>query len=190
MNSKHEGVTMEIEKGKIITATPFLEDPFFKKTVVLLADFNENGTLGFIMNKVTNLKLADLLEGIEFDADIFYGGPVGNESVYYLHTLGNQLEDSLEILPGLFWGGEFDSLKSLLNAGIADESQVRFFAGYSGWDAGQLEKEFETKSWILGNTKTSEVMNMEPNEEIWRLKVKADSEYAIWSNFTDHPHLN
>lgn len=181
---------MNIEKGKIITATPFLEDPFFKKTVVLIADFNDSGTLGFIMNKVTNLKLADLLEGIEFDADIYYGGPVGNESVYYLHTLGNQVEDCVEILPGLFWGGDFEVLKTLLNTGVADEMQVRFFAGYAGWDAGQLEKEFDAKSWILGNTKMSEIMTMVPSDEIWRLKVKADSEYAIWSNFTDTPHLN
>jgi len=181
---------MEIEKGKIITATPFLEDPFFKKTVVLIADFNEAGTLGFIMNKVTNLKLADLLEGIEFDADIFYGGPVGNESVYYLHTLGETLPESVEILPGLYWGGDFETLKTLLNTGLADENQVRFFAGYAGWEPGQLEKEFETKSWILGSTRQAEVMDMQPTEDIWRLKVKADSEYAIWSNFTDTPHLN
>lgn len=181
---------MNIEKGKILTATPFLEDPFFRKTVVLLADFNAEGTLGFIMNRVTNLKLADLLEGIHFDADIYYGGPVGNESVYYLHTLGDKLTDSVEILPGLFWGGSFEQLKTLLNTGAESEDRVRFFAGYSGWDAGQLEDEIEAKSWIVGKTKSREIMDIKPDEEIWRLKLKADSEYAIWSNFTDTPHLN
>lgn len=182
---------MHIERGKIIAATPFLEDPFFKKTVVLIADFTETGTLGFIMNKVTNLKLADLLDGIGFEADIFYGGPVGNESIYYLHTLGERLPESVEILPGLFWGGDFETLKSMLNTGLAQDSEVRFFAGYAGWDAGQLEQEFETKSWILGKTDVNEVMEVGTSDsDMWLDKLKADSEYAIWSNFTDTPQLN
>lgn len=181
---------MKISKGDIIIAAPFMDDPFFKKTVVLLADYGEKGSLGFIMNRITNLKLADLLEDIHFDSYVFYGGPVGNESVYYVHNLGDKVEGSMEILPGLFWGGEFEALKTLLNSGSASGESVRFFAGYSGWEAGQLESEFEAKSWILGQTTAEEVLSLPHGDDFWRNRIRRDKEYAIWSNYTDTPHLN
>jgi putative transcriptional regulator len=181
---------MNISSGDLIIAAPFMDDPFFKKTAVLLADYSSTGSLGFIMNRITNLKLADLLEDIHFDSPVFYGGPVGNESVYYMHNLGNRVQGSAVIMPGLFWGGDFEALKTLLNTGLASEDSVRFFAGYAGWEPGQLEAEFEAKSWALDRVGSDQLLEIPHGDDFWRRRIKRNKDYALWSNFTDTPHLN
>jgi putative transcriptional regulator len=181
---------MNISSGDLIIAAPFMDDPFFKKTAVLLADYSSTGSLGFIMNRITNLKLADLLEDIHFDSPVFYGGPVGNDSVYYMHNLGNRVQGSAVILPGLFWGGDFEALKTLLNTGLASENSVRFFAGYAGWEPGQLEAEFDAKSWALDRVGSDKLLEIPHGDDFWRRRIKRNKDYALWSNFTDTPHLN
>ena len=181
---------MDINRGNILVATPFLDDPHFKRSLVLLTEHNDGGSLGFVLNRPTGVRLSEILHEISFDAEVYYGGPVGNESVYYLHTLGQLIPESVEFLPGLFWGGEFEQIRLALNTGLADTSAVRFFAGYSGWEAGQLQKEMEDKAWINLPGDPNEIMNTEDLDARWGEKVRKDSHYAIWYNMTDTPELN
>jgi len=181
---------MEIAKGNIISATPFLDDPYFRQAVVLLTEHNDKGSFGFIINRETDLKLHELIKDVLFEASIYYGGPVGNENLFYIHSLGDLLPNSVEILPGLYWGGEFDVLKELLNNKEAEPDKVKFFAGYSGWDPEQLAGEFANKAWVAGTTTAGEVLHTEGYEQHWKKMLRKDKEYAIWSNFTDMPHLN
>src|SRR4029077_16781585 len=99
------------EKGKILISEPFLNDPNFKRTIILLAEHNEEGSIGFILNKPTNLKIKDTIEDFpEFDAIVYYGGPVQLNTLQFIHKAGDIIEGSLEIADGLFWGGSFDIL--------------------------------------------------------------------------------
>jgi putative transcriptional regulator len=181
---------MDINRGNILVATPFLDDPHFKRSLVLLTEHNENGAFGFILNRPTGVQLSEILNDITFEAEVFYGGPVGNESVYYVHTLGNLIPESVEFLPGLYWGGEFDQIRLMLNTGLAEPAAVRFFAGYSGWDSGQLEREMEDKAWIHVPGNPAEIMNTGNQDSMWREKVRNHRRYAIWHNMTDTPELN
>ncbi len=181
---------MEIHKGDILSAHPFLDDPFFRHAVILLTDHNDSGSFGFILNRETDLKLHEILDDIAFDSSIFYGGPVGNENLFYIHSYGEQIAQSIEIIPGLYWGGDFDQLRVGLNEGVLDKQRVKFFAGYSGWEAGQLESELKEKSWVCGQGSIQEILHSKEYEDHWKMMMRRDKEYYVWSNFTDMPHLN
>jgi putative transcriptional regulator len=139
----------QIEKGVLLLAEPFMEDPYFKRAAVLLCENHPQGTLGFILNKPTQVRLEEILEDFPaFDAPIYYGGPVQADRLHYIHNLGDLLEDSLPVSEGVWWGGDFDALKFLIQSELVRPEQIRFFVGYAGWSAGQLEDELSTGSWV------------------------------------------
>ncbi len=160
----------EPRKGSLLLSEPFLTDPNFERTVVLLCEHSEEGTLGFVLNKpieeLTIGQLVDDLEGIELP--VFLGGPVEQNLVHYVHRLGDELEGSFPVGNGLHFGGNFEQLKALLRTGQVGERDIRFFLGYSGWSGGQLVEEMRTESWIL----------TEPADYTW---LGADTPH-LWSN--------
>ncbi len=84
----------------------------------------------------------DALEDFpEFDAPLYFGGPVETDTVHFIHRLGDQLEGSKKILPGIYWGGDLDHLKFLLDTNQVENDQIRFFAGYAGWEPEVLNTE-------------------------------------------------
>jgi len=138
----------ELAKGKILISEPFLGDPNFSRSVILLLEYSkENGAVGFVLNKPTDLNMSDMIE--EYPIDSFryhYGGPVKPENVFFLHTLGDSIDHSQQIIPGLWWGGDFDQITSLIKSGTVPQREVKFFGGYSGWAAQQLEDELLERS--------------------------------------------
>jgi len=134
----------ELAKGKILISEPFLGDPNFSRSVILLLEYSkENGAVGFVLNKPTDLNMSDMIE--EYPIDSFryhYGGPVKPENVFFLHTLGDSIDHSQQIIPGLWWGGDFDQITSLIKSGTVPQREVKFFGGYSGWAAQQLKMNF------------------------------------------------
>src|SRR5690606_572376 len=181
---------MYAKRGSILSATLFLDEPYFRQAVVLLTEHNDNGSFGFIINRETDLQLHEILPDIKFQSSIFYGGPVGNENLFYIHELGDIIPQSIEIIPGLYWGGDFEILKDKLNNNEVSSDKVKFFAGYSGWEAGQLEEELKHNSWVQGQAIIKEIMHSAAYEDHWRNMMRRDKEYYVWSNFTDLPHLN
>ena len=158
----------KIDSGKILIAEPFMLDPNFKKSVILLCEHNENGSLGFILNKTVNIKLNELIDDFpEFDTKVFFGGPVAPDTLHYIHNVGELLEDSLKVERGVYWGGDFDKLKFLIENEMIQPKNIKFFIGYSGWTEGQLEDELETGSWV--------VSEMDAN---YAFKSKA---YQLWT---------
>lgn len=157
-----------VKRGKILLAEPFMLDSYFKRAVVLLCEHEENGSLGFILNKPLSMQLNELLEDFpSFDAPVFYGGPVQTDTIHYLHSLGDLLEGSQEVLPGIFWGGDFNKLRFLIENELAHPHQVRFFCGYSGWSPGQLMEEMHFGSWVLAEMDKNYLFNAE-HPELWR----------------------
>src|SRR5664279_3457863 len=127
------------EKGKLLVSEPFLNDPNFKRTIILLTEHSEEGSVGFILNKPTDLKFNDTVDDFpDFDAPIYFGGPVQLNALQFIHKAGKVIEGSIEISDGLYWGGNFDSLRDLVEAHAVDPDDFRFFIGYSGWEDGQL----------------------------------------------------
>src|ERR1051325_4344894 len=154
-------------KGKLLISEPFLLDPNFKRTIILLGEHTDEGSICFILNKPTDLKLHCILEDFpEFDAPVFYGGPVQVNSLQFIHRTNALLEDSIKIMDGLYWGGNFELLKIYIQSGEVEPEDFRFFIGYSGWGAGQLEDEIAINSWLLTNSSTDNIFSIEP-DKLW-----------------------
>src|SRR5665647_516644 len=149
------------KKGRILIAEPFLPGDYFSRSAVLLVQSTDEGHVGFILNKPTDLQVKDLFKGFpNFESNAFLGGPVSGDKLFFLHTLGEKIPDSLLITEKLFWSGDFDHLIALIRAGLVDEEQIRFFLGYSGWSPGQLETEIADHSWVVVESSVESILSL------------------------------
>ena len=138
------------EKGKILISEPFLPDTFFNRSIVYLTDHTPQGSVGFILNKKIDLKVSSAITGFEgWDEDLNMGGPVAPDTLHYLHNLGDQIPLSVHIQDNIFWGGDIETIREMIKTGKIKKAQIRFFLGYSGWSAGQLERELKENSWVI-----------------------------------------
>lgn len=183
--------TLSPEKGHILVSDPYLPDPSFRRSVVLLCEHNENGTFGLILNKPLGLAVNDTLIGFpDFAAEVFMGGPVEPDKLFFIHTLGNTLNASVHISGNIYWSGDFEHLKHLAEKGIAHAGNVRFFIGYAGWEKGQLDKELKEDSWIVAQADEHDLMQ-DNQHQLWqRILVKMGGPYAILANFPEDPNMN
>jgi putative transcriptional regulator len=182
---------LEPAVGRLLISEPFLEDPNFKRTVVLLCDHNEEGSFGFVLNRALDLRVGDFMDDVpDTDAIVSFGGPVQNDGLFYIHTLGERIPNSIPVMNGLFMGGDFESLRELLGTGEANRTNVRFFVGYSGWGSGQLEGEMEANSWIVAKSDVPTIMKAD-SEEAWGDILRSmGKRYSVLANFPDDPSLN
>ena len=179
------------EKGKILISEPFLNDPNFKRSIILLSEHNVEGSVGFILNKPTKLKVDQVLDDFpEFDATVYLGGPVQINTLQFIHRLGDLIEGSTEISDGLYWGGNFEVLMILIEANQITPDDIRFFIGYSGWTEGQLEGELKISSWIVASTIIDNIFSEEP-DKLWREILKGmGKQFAILASFPENPSVN
>ena len=102
------------KQGTILISEPSLRDFFFRQSVILLAEHNEEGTFGLIINKPIEVKLKEIIKGFPaYKLPVYLGGPVKTDSLYYLHTHG-EIEGSLLVMDGLYWGGDLDKIRELM----------------------------------------------------------------------------
>jgi putative transcriptional regulator len=179
------------EKGKILISEPFLPDTFFNRSIVYLTDHSPQGSVGFILNKKLDLKLSSAIAGFDgWNENINMGGPVAPDTLHYLHNLGELIPDSVLIEDNIWWGGDIDSIRSLISTGSITHSQIRFFLGYSGWSAGQLERELNEDSWIIARVKSDIIMN-NWGDNTWKRVLRTfKNKYRIWADFPDSPDMN
>lgn len=178
-------------KGRILLSEPFMGDYYFGRSVVLLAEHNEEGSFGVIMNKPVTAELNDVLKEFpEFDAPIYLGGPVETDSLFYVHNIGERLEGSTEILDGLFWGGDIDALKEMIFLKTIQPKDIRFFIGYSGWGADQLEGELKKNSWVITKTTRTRLLKLDPLSMWENLLENMGDNYKYWSKFPIDPNSN
>ena len=160
-------VSPQVSTGKVLIAEPFMVDPNFRRSAVLLCEHNDEGSIGFIMNKPLQMSIDELIEDFpEFESEVFFGGPVQTDTIHYMHNLGELLEDSVEISRGVYWGGDFEKLKFLIQSKLVESGNIRFFVGYSGWSEGQLSDEMNYGSWVVANMDPNYLFNSDPSE-LW-----------------------
>lgn len=182
---------IDIKKGALLISEPFLNDPNFERTVILICEHNESGTFGFVLNKPTILKLSDIIEEeYRLDSPVYIGGPVEQDTLHYIHILGDKLEGSTSVTNNVYWGGDFDQLKKEIDEGNVKDTDIRFFLGYSGWNPGQLQSEIDDKAWFITDADISDFFEMDP-ENLWReILRKMGGEYKVISNYPTDPRLN
>lgn len=182
----------KLQKGQLLIAEPsIIGDLSFNRSVILLADHNEEGSVGFILNKPLEYTINDLLPEINGSFVIYNGGPVEQDNLYFIHTIPELIPNSIEISNGIFWGGDFELTKNLINDGKINKEDIRFFLGYTGWGSCQLEDELQANSWIITANNYESAILSKSSKQFWKEKIiELGGEYVIWSNAPENPILN
>ncbi|MFN3342945.1 MAG: YqgE/AlgH family protein [Flavobacteriales bacterium] len=178
-------------KGHVLISEPFLDDDYFKRSVILLCEHNEEGTFGFVLNNYLDIKLTDLIEDLpDLKTRVSIGGPVNSDNLFYIHTLGDKIPGSIPIFGNVFMGGNWDVLRVALDSGTLKEEDVRFFVGYSGWSPGQLEEELSKSSWIVGKLEGSDVMDQH-SDDLWKKVLKGmGKNFSLIADYPEDPTMN
>ena len=176
-------------QGTLLIANPFLKDPNFMRTVIFLCEHQEDGTFGFVLNKKFEKSLDQLLPELEdYNIPVYYGGPVQIETLHFLHQyeeLGGE-----EVLPGVYWGGNFETVTALIKSKSIDQGKIKFFIGYSGWGDGQLDTELKEKSWLTVEA-TRKLVFETLHDQVWKGSLQhLGGEYEMMINFPIDPQLN
>lgn len=178
-------------RGRLLVSEPYLPDPYFRRTVVLLCEHNAEGSFGFVLNRPMDMTVNELMENMPpIRAQVSIGGPVQSGNLYYLHTLGPHLEGSIEVVDGVFMGGDYEQLRSILTTDPKLAKHVRFFVGYSGWTENQLDRELEDRSWLISRAARSRIMHT-GKRDLWADTLRTmGREFAPLANFPEDPSLN
>ena len=158
--------------GDLLLSEPFLDDPYFGRKAIFLCDNNESGSFGLVLNNIIEVDINEII--LDFPdpiSKISLGGPVNQSNLFFLHTYPN-LSGTSKVVDGIFLGGDFEELKSLITDPKFD-IKYRLFIGYSGWSKGQLRDEIKSRSWFVTTASNDLIMDTsKENEEYWRCLIK------------------
>jgi putative transcriptional regulator len=168
-----------------------MQNEHFQRTVVLLTEHTPEGTVGFVLNRLSPYRLADALPDFpEFDVPLYTGGPVEENTLHYIHCCKDMSEGDEEIASGVYWGGDFERLRLGVLTGLVTADDVRIFHGYSGWGADQLNSEMEINSWILAPSRRKFTFSPEI-KTLWSdILTAMGGKYRLMANYPLHPSLN
>ena len=178
-------------QGKILISEPFLCDAMFGRSVVLLIDHSDDGSMGLVLNKRHPLLLNELIQELKYldDIPLYRGGPVAEDTLFFLHNI-QEIPDSLQVDRNLYLNGDFTYIKRHILQNHDAINNIRFFVGYSGWQEQQLKQEIEENTWIVGKEDYSKLLEMEA-DSMWQnvLSMQGDK-YYTWSRFPQVPMMN
>lgn len=182
--------------GTLLISQPFLGDPNFERSVVLLCrDEVDDGSFGLVLNRLTNLTLGDVLDlpaaagALAAGLLLYLGGPVEPNTLHFLHRQAD-LPGAASLGQEVYWGGDFELLLGLIGSGAVAADEVRLFAGYSGWSKGQLAGEMQGQSWIRHPASAGKVFTL-ASDAFWRdiLREKG-GRFKVLANYPVDPRLN
>ena len=180
-------------QGSILISEPFLQDAYFQRSVVLLVEHNTQGSMGFVLNKKTDLIVNTFFPELEEypEIPIYLGGPVSANRLFFIHSLGDLIvPDSVKIKDRLYFDGDFEALKRYIQNGHSIEGKVKFFLGYSGWTEGQLGNEINKNSWVVSHAAKENVL-LADGESFWKNSLEQlVSNYEAWTKYPKDPYLN
>ena len=176
-----------LRAGRLLVANPLLPDPNFDRTVVLLLAYHEEGALGLVLNRPSQMDVGDPLPQWEHlaaePAVLFLGGPVQHQAVICLARnttaappAGEALDEGWkEVAPGV---GTVDLDQDPVTV-AGRVGQVRLFAGYAGWAAGQLEAEMEAGAWWVVDAEPGDAFTLDP-DELWKHVLRRQKRPLKW----------
>lgn len=179
--------------GQLLVATPLMNDPNFIRAVVLVLDHDEDGTLGIVVNRPTQVEVTAVLppwsEHTVSPHVIFQGGPVALDSALGLAAVDGGEEEPLGWRR--VYGGiglvDLDAPPEIL---AAELRSMRIFAGYAGWGPGQLESEIAEGAWYVVDADPADAFTEDP-DDLWRRVLKRQTgELAFVATFPDDPSMN
>ncbi|WP_404812346.1 YqgE/AlgH family protein [Capnocytophaga canimorsus] len=181
-----------VQKGNILIAEPsMIGDVIFSRSVVFLTDHGIEGTVGFVLNKPSEFYLDAFFDVIPDNFRIYHGGPVQQDSLYFIHSRPDIIEHSFHIGNGIYWGGNFKQIIEQINLGNLKTNEIKFFLGYSGWAEGQLEAELDMNAWVISDDIVPSQLFLSGSASLWRERIKTlGDEYLLWINTPENPQLN
>ncbi|MBS9524571.1 YqgE/AlgH family protein [Litoribacter ruber] len=178
--------------GDLLISEPFLQDENFVRSVILLCEHNEKGSFGLVLNKLSIVRLGDLIQDLSsYDTSVYVGGPVEQNTLHFIYHGDQLITGSIPLAPDIWWSGNFTELVDKLKTSDLDVDKFRFFLGYSGWSEGQLQEEIDLKTWIVCPSELSQhIFNSDP-DELWKIILKnMGGEYQLLANYPIDPRLN
>lgn len=180
------------QNGSLLISEPYLGDANFERSVVLICSHVENeGTFGLVLNRKSNMKLSDVVDVYNdtFEAELNVGGPVQYNTLHYVHRIAG-LPQAVKLSENLYWGGDFESLRSMIATGSVTNDDIKFYLGYSGWTPGQLQEEIDKNVWIVNNNAANKLFNLEA-DTLWRnILRQMGGKYKVLANYPVDPRLN
>lgn len=192
-------MSVRVDPGTLLLSAPELQDPNFMHTMVLMVEHAEEGAFGLVVNRPLDARVRDAFptHPILGDVDLRLraGGPVALDTLQVVHRLPAESEHGpprgREVTPGVFVGGDVDVIARLVEHPAGMDEQVRFVVGYSGWGAGQLEREVEESSWIPLPATPDLVFATDAPEVVWRRALRRlDGEGASLADLPPDPSWN
>ncbi len=184
--------TVAAASGRLLISEPFMLDPNFKRSVILLAEHSSDGVMGYVLNHQSEYLLGDLLPDISYsEIPVYVGGPVSNNTLHFIHRCPEKIDGGTEIYEGVYWGGNFETVKQLVTSYQLNEDEIRFFAGYSGWSQEQLDNELNENSWMVADQYNIDALFVNEEHNMWKeVIVGMGKRYAHIANFPENPTLN
>ncbi len=185
-----------IHEGDMLVAQPFLDEAWFRRAVISIIDYDRaTGATGVVLNNSMNYSLSDVLDGVATTSHVpvYCGGPLSQDSLYFVHTLGDKILPGARLYaPGLYIGGDFSAAVRYVNEGYPTDGILRFFIGYSGWAPGQLENELTQDTWaVLGAAPDAHAVLDGGGDSYWHRAVRGlGGQYRSWRLIPADPHAN
>ncbi len=179
-------------EGCLLISEPFMIDPNFKRSVILLTEYSTDGAMGFILNHLSDFSLGDLLPDVTYaEMPVYNGGPVAGDTLHFIHRCPDKIPGGVEVTDGIFWDGNFNKVKELIAGYQLKPDEIRFFLGYSGWTPQQLDDEIKEGSWIVADKFSIDSVFSPNDETLWREAIiSLGQRYAHIANFPENPALN
>jgi putative transcriptional regulator len=186
---EHADVERYSTRGSLLVATPRLSDPNFHRTVLLMLEHGEEGALGLVLNRPSELPVVDAVpEWADQAADpevVFGGGPVQPGAAF---VLGERPDArSSEGFAVVF---EHIGVLDLHGDVPHDVGRIRVFSGYAGWSGGQLEAELAEDAWWVLDSEPEDVLGDDPDELWFRVLRRQPGKLAWYANYPDDPADN
>lgn len=180
-----------IKKGAILVARPSLNIDIFNRSVILITETHENGTVGFIINRSLEVPMRLLAKDLPIEDMVYEGGPVDKENIYYIHQRPDLIRNSLPIAKNLFWSGNFEDVERHMKSGEITSKEIKFFLGYTGWAKNQLETEIEKyNEWDILPEHSIDIFRPH-DHQLWKSVIKKlGGDNLIWLNTPLDPSLN
>lgn len=176
--------------GSLLIANPVMSDSYFSRAVVLMLA-KEDGDMGIVLNQPTNITLDLIIPGIGENLPVFCGGPVDHERMFMLHRLPHIFEGSMRVCGDIYLGGNFEQLRKYLASGEPVEDNLRFYLGYSGWDAAQLTTELINNYWAVNPKPEYSDLLRDTGDGYWRREVaRLGENYRSWLVVPENPSMN
>lgn len=139
-----------IKAGIFIGSTALLDDSFFEQAILFIAEYNEKGAMGFVVNKEFPRRFNELQEFSDsMPFPLYEGGPVDQEHLYFVHRRPELIAGGVLVAENIYLGGDFKVAVRLINNGTLSTKDIRLFIGYCGWDFQELEAEIAEGSWEI-----------------------------------------